>query len=433
MKRFALCFILALLALGAYAQRDGVREEVLADWNKSSGLDCVYDMTPKALTPSPKGYKATYISHYGRHGSRFAYTDKAYTVLLEMLREGAGKGNLTESGFTMLSNMEKFWETARFRVGDLTSLGWAQHQFIAKTMVKEFPKAFGKGSVVDACSSPATRSIVSMAAFVSAVSSAAPKAEVYAHQSTLDVQATRPNMGHNPFRYKGPEQPFPYKESPAEFFLRRFPEYKVVLGRYFKDPDKALGKRDPWKVFFNLYMFVAGMNSLNPEDRIPVDGFFTKEEYATLWETDSYERYREYLPYRTSCASIVEDIIAKASDRLSGGPAGADLRFGHDHVVMGLLTLMDIENFGHIPEDGDDVVKYFQTFRSPMAANLQFVFYTPKGSKKDKPVLVKLLLNGEEARIGTIETSRWPYYEWDAVKNYLEGRVALFVTERPKP
>ena len=240
-------------------------------------------------------------------------------------------------------------------------------------------------------------------------------------------------MGPNPFRYTGPELPFPYKESSSEFFLRRFPEYNTVLGRFFKDPEKALGKREPWKVFFNLYMFVAGMNSLNPEDRIPVDGVFTKEEYATLWETDSYERYREYLPYRTSCSSIVEDIIAKASDRLAGGSAGADLRFGHDHVVMGLLTLMDIEGFGQIPSNPDDIVKHFQTFRSPMAANLQFVFYTPKSGKNDKPVLVKLLLNGEEARIGTLNTPQWPYYEWDALKSYLKDRVEMFVTERPKP
>ena len=178
MKKALFTLLLALLTLSATAQRENVREEVLADWNKCSGLDCLYDMSPKPLTPAPKGYKATYISHYGRHGSRFAYTEKAYRIFLEMLREGAGTGNLTDNGFTMLSNMEKFWEASRFRVGDLTELGWAQHQFIAKTMVEEFPKAFGKGSYVDACSSPATRSIVSMASFVSAVSAAAPKAAV---------------------------------------------------------------------------------------------------------------------------------------------------------------------------------------------------------------------------------------------------------------
>ena len=35
--------------------RFGVREEVLSDWNKSSGLDRTYDLSPKPSTPAPKG------------------------------------------------------------------------------------------------------------------------------------------------------------------------------------------------------------------------------------------------------------------------------------------------------------------------------------------------------------------------------------------
>ena len=64
-------------SVGTYAQRYGVREEVRSDWNKSSGLDCLYDLSPKVSTPVPKGYEAVYISHYGRHGSRYAYTGDA--------------------------------------------------------------------------------------------------------------------------------------------------------------------------------------------------------------------------------------------------------------------------------------------------------------------------------------------------------------------
>lgn len=433
MRKFVLSLLLALLALGASAQREGVREEVRSDWNKASGLDCLYDMVPKAQSPAPKGYEVFYISHYGRHGSRFAYTDKAYTVPLEMLRAAAREGNLTERGVRLHSDMEAFWEKNRFRVGDLTPLGWRQHEFVAREMVRSFPSVFGKGCRVEAASSPTIRSIVSMTAFLSAFGAAAPKAEVYGHQSTLDIQAANPNYKKNPFRYKGPDIPFPYDENPEKFFLRKFPQYKEVLGRLFKDPDKGLGGRNPWDVYFNLYMLVAGMNSLEEEDRIPFDGFLSADEFATLWETDNYERLREYLPYRISCSSVVEDIIAKADARLVSGEKGADLRFGHDHVVMGLLLLMDIDDFGKIPSGADDVVKYFQSFRSPMAANLQFVFYTPKKCSKEKDVLVKFLLNGDEARIGTLEPVRGPYYKWAEVRSYLEGRIALFVTERPKP
>ena len=97
MRRTFLSILLALSAVCAAAQRETVREEVLADWNLSSGLDCVYDLSPNALTPAPKGYQASYISHYGRHGSRYAYTEKAYKVLLDILRDGASEGPTTVS------------------------------------------------------------------------------------------------------------------------------------------------------------------------------------------------------------------------------------------------------------------------------------------------------------------------------------------------
>lgn len=411
----------------ASTPRSGVREEIRADWNKCSGLDCVYDMGEKASTPAPKGYEPVYVSHYGRHGSRYAYTDKVFTYLLDILRAGAAADNLTPYGEKMLAQLEDFWPMARYKIGDLTPLGWQQHQYIAATMVKSFPSAFGKGSLVDATSSPSHRAMVSMSSFLSAVSREAPKTTVYAHQGMLDIQATRPNAGSNPFRYTGPAMPHPYGESPSHFFLRRFPGYNDVLARLLKDPTGCLDNRDPFDVFFHLYMFVAGMNSLPEEDRLDVEGFFTPEEYATLWETDNYDRFREYYKYQTSCSSIVDDIVAKADERLASGSRGANLRFGHDHVVMALLMVMDIDGFGYVPESPDDLVYWFQSFRSCMATNLQFVFYQPKKCRSGE-TLVKLLFNGEEASIGTLEPVSGPYYRWSDVRAHLLARVEKFAS-----
>mgnify|MGYP002859827554 CR=1 FL=1 len=404
--------------------RTSVREVVAKDWNKASGLDAVMDWGPKASTAAPKGYKATYISHYGRHGSRYAYTSKAYTVLLDMLREGGKAGNLTPYGCSLLSQMEAFWKKVEYRVGDLTELGWEQHAEIARTMVRSFPKAFGRGSRVDACSSGSVRSIISMASCLASISREAPKAAVYGHQGKEDVQATRPNDGRNPFAYKGPDTVFPYQESSEEFFLRHFPQYSEVLGRMFIDPVAALGERRAYDVFFNLYMLVAGMNSIPEELKMDFSGLLTPEEFAILWETDNYERFREYLPYRTPCSSIVDDMVAKAEERLSANESGADLRFGHDHVLMALLMIMDIDDFNKYPSSADELSQVFQTYRSPMATNLQLVFYT--GRKGDEP-LVKVLFNGEEARFGSLPPYDGPYYRWSDVRSYLNERVSLFV------
>ena len=425
-KRYLSLTVVLLLGWSTciYAQRYGVREEVRADWNKSSGLDCLLDLSPKTLTPVPKGYEAVYISHYGRHGSRFAYTGDAYSILLNMLAEGRKQGNLTGRGERLLHDLEPFWDYVQYRVGDLTEIGWNQHQAIAETMVKNYPTVFGKGSEVDACSSPSVRSIMSMSSCCAALSRLSPQTKVYEHQGMMDVQATRPNQGANPFKYQGPKEVFPYPESSEQFFFRHFPNYKDVLARFFKNPDKALGLRNPYNVFFHLYMFVAGMNSLPQDVRIDVSDFFTVEEYATLWETDNYERFREYHAYRTPCSSIVDDMVAKASEALSAGQRGAHLRYGHDHVVMALEMIMDLDGFDRAPENPDDLVYWFQTFRSPMAANIQFVFFNPKKGKRGD-TLVKVLLNGEEARLGDLEG--FPYYRWDDVRAYLKERTDRFV------
>ena len=92
---------------------------------------------------------------------------------------------------------------------------------------------------------------------------------------------------------------------------------------------------------------------------------------------------------------------------------------------MSLLMIMDIDHFSRYPSSPDELIRVFQTYRSPMAANLQFVFYTPK--KKGADVLVKVLLNGEEAQLGFLQPFSGPYYKWADVRTYLENRVSLFV------
>ena len=429
MKRILFFGIGLLLALTLQAQRPNVREEVRADWNKASGLDCVYDQTPKPATPAPKGYEAVYIGHYGRHGSRYAYTAKAYTVILEMLSQGQKEGNLTPRGEKLLADLQPFWDKARYHVGDLTPLGWQQHQYIAETMVRSFPTVFGKGSKVDACSSPVVRSILSMSSCCGTISRLSPQTEVYEHQGVLDMQATRPNDKNNPYRYEGPASAnvFPYAESPENFFLRKLPGYKDVLGRLFKNPDSALARFNPWRAFFYMYLFVGGMNSLPEEEKVDVSGIFTPDEYAAMWETANYDALREYIKYRIPNSAIVDDIIAKADARLASGVRGADLRYGHDHVLMSLYLLLDIENFGKLPSNNDDLAIWFQNFRAPKASNLQFVFYRPKKGRAGD-TLVKLLLNGEEAHIGDLPG--FPYYKWEEVRPYLQERVKM-VTYKP--
>ncbi len=71
MRKFFTLTLLLLTALAAWAQGVPALEQLKADPLKSYGNDYPYRFPTEQLTPSPRGYKPFYISHYARHGSRY--------------------------------------------------------------------------------------------------------------------------------------------------------------------------------------------------------------------------------------------------------------------------------------------------------------------------------------------------------------------------
>ena len=443
MKKLIFTLILSISGLSCLAQP----EVVLGDPFKSSGLDNIYDFDAQFCTAAPKGYEAFYISHYGRHGSRYPYTATVATALLDMLHEAGEKENLSEYGSGLMARLELFMEKAGNHIGELTDLGRQQQYRLAGEMAERYPQAFRKGAVVTAQASSSPRSILSMASFCTALARKYPSIRIDQFQGFAETQATAPNMGRNPLRIKGPGLGNPYRESPAEFMQRRFPEFtETVLGKMFRDPYAALGDRDVQYLMDHIYMLIGGMNSLPDGVRMDFSDIATPETLARMWELDNYQRFCEYIVYTASCCSVFKDIIERADARLAlldsaagklegradgraeGRAEGADLRFGHDHVLMSLLMIADIDSFGELPENPDELGHVFQTFRSPMAANLHFVFYRPKNGRG--PILTGLSLNGQPARLSALDKElgispdESAFYRWDDVKAWFEKRFS---------
>ena len=446
MKKLIFTLILSISGLSCLAQP----EVVLGDPFKSSGLDNIYDFDAQICTAAPKGYEAFYISHYGRHGSRYPYTASVATALLDMLHEAGEKENLSEYGNGLMTRLELFMEKAGNHIGELTDLGRQQQYRLAGEMAERYPQAFRKGAVVTAQASSSSRSILSMASFCTALARKCPSIRIDQFQGFAETQATAPNMGRNPLRIKGPGLGNPYRESPAEFMQRRFPEFtETVLGKMFRDPYAALGDRDVQYLMDHIYMLIGGMNSLPDGVRMDFSDIATPETLARMWELDNYQRFCEYIDYTASCCSVFKDIIERADARLAlldsaagklegraegraegavGRAEGADLRFGHDHVLMSLLMIADIDSFGELPENPDELGHVFQTFRSPMAANLHFVFYRPKNGRG--PILTGLSLNGQPARLSALDKElgispdESAFYRWDDVKAWFEKRFS---------
>ena len=68
----------------------------------SNYLDYDRQLTDKALTPAPKGYEPFYMSHYGRHGSRWLIWEGDYRLPMTTLKSArddtTGRRDTPETG-----------------------------------------------------------------------------------------------------------------------------------------------------------------------------------------------------------------------------------------------------------------------------------------------------------------------------------------------
>ena len=98
----------------------------------------------KKLTKAPEGYKPFYISHYGRHGSRYMSNNEYYVTAINKLDSAAQLGLLTKKGEEVLAKLRIGYADAWHRDGDLTALGARQHQGIAHRMYERFLALLGE-------------------------------------------------------------------------------------------------------------------------------------------------------------------------------------------------------------------------------------------------------------------------------------------------
>ena len=166
LKNKILLLVLLLFSFPfAWGQRTDVREEVYANPQRSYGNDFPYPAQTCRPTPPPSGYKPFYISHYGRHGSRYYWESSLYARMDSLLTAAHDRGILTEAGESFYRQFSSILPELTVGVTELTPLGYEQHVRVAKTMYDSFPEIFRKGGRVEAFSSLEGRCIVSMAAF----------------------------------------------------------------------------------------------------------------------------------------------------------------------------------------------------------------------------------------------------------------------------
>ncbi len=422
MKRVLFFIVVFAVCSGVYAQ--SAREEISA--NKylaaSNYLDYNRQRSTEELTPAPKGYEPFYLSHYGRHGSRWLVSDEEYTRPLDVLREAYKHGKLTDLGIETLKKLEEFYPCTIDRVGDLTTVGERQHHGIGKRMTENFPEIFkAKDVCIDARSTIVPRCILSMVAECEEFSAANPTARIHNDVSeSLQYYLNQPREGV--VNENGKRSPDIYKE-----YQLKYTHPERLMSTLFNDQQWVFNNIKAGSLMNQLFNLAANMQSHDTE--IDFLSLFTDEEIYDQWRIQNIGWYLDFAnaPQTNnvmtfSQRNLLNNIIATADTVTQ---TQATLRFGHEVCVMPLACLLELNNCNVSVDNLDELENYWQNYKIyPMACNVQLVFYRPKKGKAGD-VLVKALLNEREAKM-PVETETFPYYKWEDLRNYYLAKLKKF-------
>lgn len=405
-KFLSIC-ICACAFLGTFAQNYDVITDLKRTPLKICGEEGAYRFDAKPLTPAPKGYKPFYLTHYGRHGSRYAWNSKTYSQTYEILTLAYQQGVLTELGKDFYNKFSKFYFMPLINTGDLTELGWEQHNKIAEIMIKEFPQIFKGNAKISAIVSNSSRANVSMTSFLLKLKECNPKLQITARSLHTDLPYTCTSYAPTAIKkhYKG-DPKTPNYMSTSEFQHKHL-DYDGILSRFFTDlsfiKKSKLSRTD---FIINVAELVAGYHNYEKENLF--DDLLTTEQLIQVWECRNYNSFKGHVLNKWKHIPVLEDILNKADLAIQGRGNQADLRFGHDHVFSPVMALLNINKSGMYPPTEEDVKYWSQNYNIPMAANLQFILYRAKG----KDILFKVLLNGQEVELSDLTPVQGPYYRW---------------------
>ena len=442
MKNFSISLLLLFFTLCALAQN--AREDIKNNPYLGGDNYTAYQEPTKALSPTPEGYEVFYFSHYGRHGSRYLIGKDVYKNPVKVLQAAHDAGQLTEKGEDVLKKSIAIQEDAQGRVDELTPLGAQQHRGIARRLSERFPEIFGGNNVIDAKSSTVIRCILSMANEMTELQGRNPNLNIRMDASDHD-------MYYIIQRDKKLESQRNPRDSEADKALKAFRKSKFdptrVMNVLFKNEKYwKENVENPYSfAVTSLWKIAQDQQSLELRKEFSLLDIFTNDELYNIWLIRNAEWYITHGPsmlnggtqiysQRNLIKKIIEEADATLPTLLANDNArqlvpSAHMRFGHEVVVMPTACFMNLNGAGTIYKNLDDLEKnkWYDYKIFPMASNIQIVFYRPTTpNAKEEDVLVKFLLNEEEANVPDLKAVSGPYYKWTDVKEYWQKKLAKF-------
>lgn len=409
----------ALMTVSAQTVIDHIKEN-------PAYASCNYHIYPDSintkLTPAPKGKKPFYISHYGRHGSRYISNRSGFDIPYKMMLYADSLDELTPTGEHVLEVMKRIMTASEDRWGELTDIGRQQHRGIARRMAERFPEVLGDTAHVEARSTVVPRCIMSMGTAMLELAQANPNLRI-------TMENSKRTMGYMNFQDREllkSQMPPKAKKAYEAYTATRMGNTRL-MELIFKNPDIVNEIVD--EDHFNYYLMKMGLFQIHtPLSRLTdITDIFLIEELHRLWQVDNASWYIQHgacklnggkQPYKQR--HLLRQIITDADSSIRLPYPSAQLRYGHETVLLPLVCLIGINGYDLETDDLEKLEEKGWRCSDvfPMGSNVQFIFY--RSDPNDKDILFKVLLNEKEASL-PIRTDCAPYYHWrDFRRHYLK-------------
>ena len=440
MKKSIIVSLALLIPLTLYAEITKKEDINESNLYKFRGSMTQYEDPGVTYSKAPKGFKPFYMSHYGRHGSRYLLNTPQYNDPLTILQQADDKGILTDFGKDVLRRIEIMAKDADGHLGDLTIVGQQQHRGIARRMVRNYPEIFNKKTTIVARSTTSHRVMASMTAALMEFSSILPKMNIDYNDSDFDrgymnSEDRAINSAKNSRERNAAVNAFNAKHNNPERLMCALFTDTTFITRYQRTSSSgsvSVSNRSD-DLYTKIYDIAANMGS-HSYLGFDLDDVFTYDEWYDCWLQNNlywfsvsgyHELTQKIVPY--GHATLLQDFLDKADAAIAAGTPSANLRYGHDTALYPLLCLMEVNDCAYAPQDIEDLANKWVNYDIVhMASNLQLIFFKNKKGK----ILVRALLDEKEAKLPVqcykdSKGNEYPYfYEWDKVEKYYRDILA---------
>lgn len=432
MRKLIAVLVASVVVLGLDAKvirKDQMNADNL---KKFAGSVYAYEAPTEPLTPAPKGFKPVYLTHFGRHGSRFLDNASNYDRPYNILKEADDAGALTDFGKDVLRRVEIIRAEADQRAGDLTQKGMQQHRDIARRMVENYPELFTNDKIIMARSTTSHRVLVSEYSALMQILRMRPKIKFDYDSSNHD----------EPWMYTEDKGVSAHKRkinAAVQEFNQRHTHPERLMKALFKDPGyiRTAGGRDQsGSLYSSLYDLASYVQGSDPG--VDLNDVFTYDEWYDLFLMNNMRWYSQagYSPLTDNvipyghCVTL-QNFIDFADEALAGNGVSVMLRYGHEVTLMSFFSLLDLNGSGYSTDDLESVADHWVAYDlACMGGNVQWVFFRDRKGT----VIIKFLMNEVEATLPEAvpfykdDKGREfkPYYRWEDVRKFYLDKIAYW-------